>query len=67
MRPLADGLAIDPRASALEALRKMSEVDSGRLMVVDQGKFVGLITRGGLARFVQMKTLLDRPKADRGA
>jgi hypothetical protein len=26
----------------------MSEVDSGHLMVVEQGKFLGLITRGGL-------------------
>lgn len=60
MRPLAEGLAIDPRASALEALRRMSEVDSGRLIVLDEGRFVGLITRGGLARFVQMKTLLGQ-------
>jgi len=59
MRPLTDGLAIDPQASALEALHKMSEVDSGRLVVIDRDKFVGLITRGGLARFAQMKSLLE--------
>jgi CBS domain-containing protein len=62
MRPFSDGLEIDPQASALHALHAMNQVHSGRLVVVDRGKFVGLITRGGLARLVQMKTELEYSK-----
>ena len=53
------GLEIAPGASALEAMQKMNEANSGRLVVVDGGKMVGLITRTGLARIIQMKTQLS--------
>jgi Zn-dependent protease/predicted transcriptional regulator len=58
MLPLAPGLAIAPGASALDALHKMNEANSGRLVVLDGGKMVGFITRSGVARIVQMKAQL---------
>jgi Zn-dependent protease/predicted transcriptional regulator len=58
MRPLEAGIEIGAEASAIEAMYKMNQADSGRLVVTDQGKLVGLITRTGVARFVQMKTQL---------
>ena len=35
------------------------ESDSGRLLVTDRGRVVGLITRTGIMRFMQMKTELE--------
>lgn len=58
MLALGPDFEIPPQASALDALRKMNEADSGRLIVVDGGRMVGLITRTGLARMVQMKSQL---------
>ena len=62
LRPLEPAIQIDPRATAMDALRKMNEANSGRLVVVDDGKLVGLITRTGILRFVQMKEAFA-PKA----
>jgi predicted transcriptional regulator len=39
----------------------MVAADIGRLLVVDQGKLVGLITRTGVTRYVHTKTLLSTP------
>jgi predicted transcriptional regulator len=39
----------------------MVSADSGRLLVVDQGVLVGLITRTGVTRYVHAKTLLSSP------
>ncbi len=58
MLPLRPGLEIAPGASTLDALHKMNEADSGRLVVIDGGKMVGFITRTGVARIVQMKAQL---------
>jgi len=41
----------------------MNETSSGRLIVVDDGKFVGLITRGGITRFIQIKAQLGSVSA----
>ncbi len=46
-------------ASVADALRQMVESDSGRLLVTDGGRVVGLITRTGITRFMQMKTELE--------
>ncbi len=39
----------------------MAAADIGRLLVVDQGKLVGLITRTGVTRYVHTKTQLSAP------
>jgi Zn-dependent protease/CBS domain-containing protein len=58
MRPLDASIEINPSATALAALNQMNDASSGRLVVLDEGKFVGLITLSGITRFVQMKTQL---------
>jgi len=58
MLALGPGLEIAPQASALAAMLKMNEANSGRLVVVDGGKMVGLITRTGLARIIQVQAQL---------
>jgi Zn-dependent protease/predicted transcriptional regulator len=58
MRPFDPSIEIAPQASAIDALHKMNDANSGRLLVIDQGRLVGLITRTGVTRFVQIKTQL---------
>jgi len=58
MLALGPDFEISPQAGVLDALHKMDEADSGRLIVVDEGRMVGLITRTGIARMVQMKSQL---------
>ena len=58
MLALEPGLEIGPQASAIDAIRKMNEANSGRLVVVDAGKLMGLITRTGVVRIVQTKAQL---------
>jgi Zn-dependent protease/predicted transcriptional regulator len=60
----ADGsLCVAASASAADALRQMRDVDSGRLLVTDHGNVIGLITRSGISRFVQIRTELDETAA----
>jgi len=58
MRPLDDSICISPDATIAAALRQMSEADSGRLLVIGDGKLRGFITRSGIARFIQLRTAL---------
>lgn len=60
MRPLDASLKIGPTATVAEALRQMEEVNTGRLVVVSGERCLGLITRSGITRFVQMKTQLQQ-------
>src|SRR5208337_1208159 len=59
MRALDPAIEINPQVSALHAVSKMNEADSGRLVVVDNGKLVGLITRSGIMRFMQIRAELE--------
>jgi hypothetical protein len=59
MRPLGEGIHIEPDTSASQALRRMEETDSSRLLVMEGEELRGLISRGGITRFAQMKETLD--------
>jgi len=63
MRPIDPSMEISPSATALGALYQMNETSSGRLIVVDGEQFVGLITRGGITRFIQIKAQLGSVSA----
>ena len=54
-----DRISIEPDTTVSEALRKMSEIDTGRLLVMRDARLLGLITRAGVIRFVQLKTRLE--------
>ena len=50
---------IDPAADALKALSVMSRTGNSRLMVVDDGKLVGIITLKDIMGFISIKLELD--------
>ncbi|HEY9158400.1 site-2 protease family protein [Candidatus Binatus sp.] len=61
MRPAEGTIEIAPGAGVIDAIRQMVAADIGRLLVVEQGKLVGLITRTGVTRYVHTKTQLSTP------
>lgn len=46
---------ISPDDDALMALEKMIKEDTGRLVIIDGERITGMITRNGIARYVQIK------------
>jgi Zn-dependent protease/predicted transcriptional regulator len=62
MRPADEAVKIAANASVADALRQMIESDTGRLLVIDNGRITGLITRTGITRVMQMKTELEEPE-----
>jgi len=59
MRPADAAVKIAATASVSDALRQMVTADSGRLLVTDDGRVIGLITLSGMTRFIQLKTELE--------
>jgi Zn-dependent protease/predicted transcriptional regulator len=59
MTPLSDDLVITADSSLADALREMAQSGADRLLVMEQGKLVGLLTKTGLLRFVQIKQILE--------
>jgi predicted transcriptional regulator len=55
MRAIDESVEISPAATVSDAIHRMGAQDLGRLLVMDKGRLLGLITRTGVARFVQMK------------
>ena len=55
MRPLTGQLVIAPEEDVSLAFRRMAEEELGRLVVMERDRMVGLITKTGLSRFLQMK------------
>ncbi|MGB9628977.1 MAG: site-2 protease family protein [Thermodesulfobacteriota bacterium] len=46
---------VSPEADVMKALELMIKEDKGRIIVADRDQIVGLITRNGIARYVQIK------------
>ncbi len=63
MEPFSEQLAIAGEVSLAEALGRMTQADQDRLLVMDQDRLVGLITKTTLLRFVQVKRILE-PEMD---
>jgi Zn-dependent protease/CBS domain-containing protein len=63
MRPVDGSVRISPSDPISEALRRMVESDCGRLLVMQGDRLVGLISRTGVSRFVQLKTELEEEAA----
>jgi len=55
MRPAEKGVMISARAPLAEALQRMTDADTGRLLVTDGARVVGLVTRTGITRYIQLK------------
>jgi len=72
MKPINQALEIGPDATLAQALRQMSEAETGRLLVIENGRLIGLITRSAIAHFIMVRNELgfstderseDRPAA----
>jgi predicted transcriptional regulator len=59
MRPLSGQTTIAPQAPLTEALTKMVQQDTGRLLVMQGGTMRGMITKTGLLRFLEIKQILE--------
>lgn len=59
MVALDDRIRIAPDASLAEALQKMMHEEVGRLIVMRNGKMIGLVTHTGILRFLEMKRTLQ--------
>ncbi len=58
MRRLDPAIVIAPDAPVSNALRQMAEGDSGRLIVMEQDRLVGLLSRSGIAHFIMLRSQL---------
>jgi Zn-dependent protease len=58
MRPLSSHTTIAPQASLTEALTKMAQEGTGRLLVMQDSTIRGMITKTGLLRFLEIKQML---------
>ena len=58
MRPIDPAIVIAPDAPVSNALRQMAESDSGRLIVMEQDRLMGLITRSAIAHFIMLRSQL---------
>ena len=54
MRPASSDLFISPEASMMQALERMVRAGYDRLVVIDAGRPVGLVTRSAVAQFLQL-------------
>jgi Zn-dependent protease len=59
MRPAEASVLIPASAPITDALKRMVDADTGRLLVTEGGRVVGLITRTGITRFIQIKAELE--------
>jgi predicted transcriptional regulator len=59
MVPLAERLTIAPEEDISVAFQRMAEEELGRLIVMQRGRMLGLVTKTGLSRFLQMKLELN--------
>jgi CBS domain-containing protein len=59
MVPLAERLTIAPDEDVSVAFQRMADEELGRLIVMQRGRMLGLVTKTGLSRFLRMKLELN--------
>jgi Zn-dependent protease/predicted transcriptional regulator len=59
MHPLVDAMCVPPDLPLSEALKKLQGAPGGRLLVMRGGELLGLLTKSGLARFVEIRQVLE--------
>jgi Zn-dependent protease len=59
MTPLSDEIRVAPDLPLADALKKLPTAHGGRLLVLDGDELVGLLTKEGLARFLEIRHVLQ--------
>jgi CBS domain-containing protein len=59
MTPLEDRLTLTPHEEVSVAFQRMAREGLGRLVVMERGRIVGLLTKTGLSRFLQTRLELS--------
>jgi Zn-dependent protease/predicted transcriptional regulator len=60
LTPCSPQNTVSPNTDAMQALAIMSRTGNGRLMVVDDGRLVGIVTLKDLLKFLDLKLDLER-------
>ncbi len=60
MVAMGPDLTIEPQDTLVEALKKMTRSGQGRLLVMQGDQFMGMITKSGLLRFLEIKQVLEQ-------
>ena len=60
MIPLTDEIRVAPDLALTEALEKLPLVPGGRLLVMRGDELIGMLTKSGLARFVEIRHVLEQ-------
>jgi len=60
MRPLDASWIISKEAPLLEALERLSPGSVGRLLVLEDGRLSGMVTKTGLLRLLEIHQILKR-------
>ena len=64
MEPCTNDNTVPPEASAAEALARMSRTGQRRLMVVDEGRLLGVIAMADLVKYLALKVELEGAPAN---
>lgn len=64
MTPLARLESVAPDLPLADALERLPKGPGGRLLVIEDGELVGLLTKQGLARFLEIRQVLGKADAD---
>jgi len=65
MLSLDDTMVISPETSLIIAMRKMLTENIARLLVMENDQLLGMITKTGLMRFLEIKNILEESKPSR--
>ncbi len=63
MEPCTPDNTVSPETDALEAWNRMSRTGKSRLLVLEQGRLVGILSLRDLMQFLSLKFDLERPDA----
>jgi Zn-dependent protease/predicted transcriptional regulator len=65
MQPLNNKIVISPDISLVIAMRKMVTENTARLLVMENDQLLGMITKTGLLRFLEIRNILEEPVSTR--
>jgi Zn-dependent protease/predicted transcriptional regulator len=65
MQPLNDNIVISPDISLVIAMRKMVTENTARLLVMENDQLLGMITKTGLLRFLEIRNILEESVSTR--